>query len=237
MGHLIPGKLAAMILVTLMLTSCGGSSGTTSNNTTLKTGITAIVPAGVVASTIPQSFSLGGTNFSAGMSINVTNKNGNHYTVNNIHIMSATVITFDVTLGAVPADNYVNITVMSSNGAPLSTAVLGVAGTSRTLASDIQPIFDARCITCHDGSAPDYLDLRNFASAANLISTQSSLCSNKFRVTAGDPRRSSSVLLDKLQADAIIPACSGNPMPPAGSPALSTAEIQAMIDWVATGAN
>lgn len=192
----------------------------------------------MVASGNQKSLSIAGTNFVSGMTVGVTNKNGNSYSVSSVAVTSSTVITSDVIIPTVPVDNYVNIAVKSPSGATLDTITLGVASAARTLALDVQSIFDARCISCHDGSAPHYLDLRNTVAAANLINTNSSLCPNKFRVIAGNPTRSKSVLIDKIQVVSTgISACSGTPMPPMGSTPLTPTEIQTIVDWVAGGAN
>jgi hypothetical protein len=71
--------------------------------------------------------------------------------------------------------------------------------------------------------------------ASGLISNPSFSCSPKFRVAPGDPRRTSSVLIDKIQTSGGSPAC-GSPMPLTGS-ALTATDIQTIIDWVALGAN
>ena len=238
-----PSKvLLASVLVTV-LASCGGGGPDTSNYTNPSTTITSITPVGIVTSSTPQSLSILGTNFSSGMTLNVTDKNGVGYMVSAIAVSSSSVITASVDITATPVDNYVNVTIMSSNGAPLATAALGVASASQTLLADVQPIFDSKCGTCHDGSAAiGYLDMRNFAASASanatgLIGIPSYNCSSKFRVMPGDPRRTSSVLIDKIQAHSGQAPCSGGPMPPASSPQLSPTEIQTIIDWVAGGAN
>ncbi len=233
-------KSLSLTLLTLALTSCGGGGGSSSSsgNTPQTATVKSIVPYGVVASGIQKSLSIAGTNFASGMTVSVTNKSGNSYPVNSVSVASGTVITANVNIDAAPTEKYVNVNVQSSNGATLGTVTLGVASAGKTLALDVQSIFDARCISCHDGSAPHYLDLRNTVAAANLINTNSSLCSNKFRVIAGNPTRSKSVLIDKIQvAFTGVSACNGNPMPPVGSPQLTPTEVQTIVDWVAGGAN
>jgi hypothetical protein len=224
---------AAMLLAGLA--ACGGGSDSPSN-TSPTTTITYLSPFGFVTSATPQPLSIYGTNFVSGMSVSVTDKNGAPYSVNSVVVSSATQITANVTIPGAPTDNYVNVTVKSSNGATLTTDVLGIAVTDTRLAN-VQAIFDAHCIACHDGSAFPYLDLRSSASAAGLINTPSSWsqCSSKLRVVPGDPRRTSSVLIDKIQTSGGSPAC-GSPMPLTGS-ALTATDIQTIIDWVALGAN
>jgi hypothetical protein len=194
----------------------------------------------VVASGNTQSLSIGGTHFTSGMSVSVTNKNGNSYTVSATTVSSPTVITADVTIPAAPSDNYVNVSVKSSTGATLGTVTLGVAGASRRLDADVYPILDAKCRSCHTGATNGNLDFSSFAATISsnttgLIGIPSSGCPPKFRVAVGDARRTSSVLIDKISASGT--PCSGALMPPTGSPALTPAEIQTMVDWVAGGAN
>jgi hypothetical protein len=229
-------RAMSIVVLLLGLASCGGGSGT-SGNTSPMTTITSITPVGIVAPAISQSLSILGTNFVSGMTVSVTDKNGVGYTVTPAVVSSPTVITVNVTITATPTDNYVNVTVIPTNSTPPVTAVLGVAGTNSTLATNVQAIFNANCIACHDGSAFPYLDLRSSASAAGLINTSSSWlqCSSKLRVTPGDPRRTSTMLIDKIQASGGLPAC-GSPMP-LGLPALNPTDIQTIIDWVAGGAN
>jgi len=233
-----PSKIVAIAALTSVLASCGGGGSSSPAGNSSPTTITSIDPVGIVASASSQPLSILGTNFASGMTVSVTDKNDTPiYTIGTPVISTdRTVITVNVnTTATVPTDNYVNVIVKSSSGTTLATAVLGVAGASRTIAQHVQSIFDAHCIACHDGTAPSYLDLRSSASAAGLINELSTLCSTKLRVTPGDPRRTSSVLIDKISGGS--PAC-GNPMPmPLGSQPLSATDIQTIIDWVAGGVN
>ena len=228
-------------MLTLALTSCGGGGGSSSSsgNTPQTATVKSIVPYGVEISGNQQTLSIAGTNFVNGMTVSVTNKNGNNYTVSPAVVTSSTVIVADVTVPTVPTDNYVNVNVKSSTGATLGTIILGVYSSSKTLLADVQPIFDAKCRACHTGNANGNLDMSSYATSASagatgLIGIPSSGCSQKFRVVVGDPRSTSSVLIDKIKS--AIP-CSGNPMPPVGSPQLTPTEIQTIVDWVASGAN
>lgn len=139
-----------------------------------------------------------------------------------------------------PANNIANVVVKSPSGATLGAITLGVASAAKTLAADVYPILDAKCRSCHTGAANGNLDFATYATTASanatgLIGIPSYGCTSKFRVAVGDPRRTSSVLIDKISASGT--PCSGDPMPPAGSPQLAQAEIQTMVDWVAGGAN
>jgi hypothetical protein len=241
-----PYKIMAVAMLTSILASCGGGGSSSPAGISSPTTITSITPVGIVASASPQPLSILGTNFANGMTVSVTDKTGaTNYATDTLIVSSSTVITVNVnTTTTVPTDNYVNVIVKSSSGTTLASAVLGVAGTSRTLATDVQSILISKCGTCHDGSVTTaYLDMQTYAaiSSANttgLIGIPSSNCSPKFRTVPGDPRRQSSVLIDKIQVSSSgQAACSGGQMPPISSTQLSGPEIQTIIDWVAAGAN
>jgi hypothetical protein len=167
------------------------------------------------------------------MTISVTDSLGGTYTTGTLTVTSS-MITSSVTIPSAPTDRYVTVAIKSSTGTTLTSTILGVASVSKTLSTDIQPIFDANCVSCHGGNGGLYLD--SSSAAANLIQTNSVGCPSKFRVTAGDPRRSSSVLIDKIKvASTGIAACSGSGMPLTG-PALPPLNIQDIVEWVAGGA-
>ncbi len=232
-------KSLGLTLLTLTLASCGGgSSSSSSSNPAQPATVKFIIPYGVVVSGSQQTLSIAGTNFLNGMTVSVTNNNGNSYTVSPAVVTSSTVITADVTVPTVPSDNYVNVSVKSSSGATLGTVTLGVASASKMLLADVQPIFDAKCRSCHTGSASGNLDISSYdasrtARVTGLIGIPSSGCSQTFRVAVGDPRPASSVLIDKIKSAS---PCSGNPMPPFGSTPLTPTEVQTIVDWVAGGA-
>jgi mono/diheme cytochrome c family protein len=145
-----------------------------------------------------------------------------------------------VTFNTAPTGNYATLSIMPASGSTaLVSAILGVAGTAKTLANDIEAIFmSVGCTNCHSASASGGLNLTSGFAAAALINTNSAGCPARFRVTPGDPRRSSSVIIDKIQAAASgIAACGGGAaMPPPGF-TLSAQQIQDIVDWVAGGAN
>jgi len=236
-------KLAKSIWVAILMlgvVACGGGSGS-ANTSTAVTTITSLSPVGAIASATPLPLGIYGTNFSSGISVNVTDKYGFSYTVTSLSVQSSTTITADVSIPITPADNYVNVTLIPIDGTSPVSTVLGVTSTARTLAADVQPILDANCGACHDGSiANGFMDMSSYAATASanptgLIGIPSYNCAPKFRLIPGDPRRTSSVIIDKIQAHFGFPACSGDPMPP--SFPLSGSEIQTIIDWVAGGAN
>ena len=225
-------KSLSLTLLSLTLVSCGGGgNSSSSSNTPQPATVKSIIPYGVMAPVSNQPLSIVGTNFVSGMSISV---DGINYPA---VVTSPTVINANVAINTVPANNIANVSVKSSSGTTLGTVTLGVASADRTLAIDVWPIFDANCRSCHTGNANGNLDLSSPAAiAANLttglIGIPSSGCSPNFRVVVGDPRPTSSVLIDKIKS--AIP-CSGNPMPPTGS--LTPTEVQTIVDWVAGGAN
>lgn len=234
--------LKVMLLTTLLsgLASCGGGGSSTTNNAPQPATITSIVPIGIVASSNAQPLSIGGTNFVGGMTVSVTDNNGNDYVISPAVVSSAT-ITTNINIPASPTDKYVNVTIKSPTGTTLASTILGVASSPKTLFTNVYPILATKCSGCHTGSASGNLDFSSYAVtiAANptgLIGIPSFLCSPAFRVTPGDPRPTSNVLINKILASSGQPACNGNPMPPSG-PALSPSEIQTIIDWVAGGAN
>lgn len=234
------GLMTGLATLTFGLISCGGWGSTTSPSNTTPT-ITSITPYGMVASSVPKALSILGTNFVNGMTLSITSSSGVPYTITSSSVTSATVLTATVTIPAAPTDNYVTVTVKESSSATASSsAVWGVAGTTKTLVADIQPIFDSvPCYSCH-GSAGG-LDLSSSSSSSSgLIEAPSTGCSQKFRVKAGDPRRTSSVLIDVLKAKTTTAAlaCNTNTnrhMPQGTYPALSDPQIQAIIDWIAGG--
>lgn len=233
-------KLLGITTLTLAIASCGGGGSSAPSSTTAPATVVSISPDGVVASGSPYALSIKGVNFVNGMTISVTNKNGNSYFVSPAVVTSSTVITANATIPTVPTDNYVNVSIKSSTGATLGTVTLGVASAARTLAADVYPILDAKCRSCHTGAANGNLDFATYATTASanttgLIGIPSSGCSQKYRVAVGDARRTSSVLIDKISASGT--PCSGTLMPPTGSTALTSTEIQTIIDWVAGGAN
>ncbi|NOU00306.1 MAG: hypothetical protein HOO95_01845 [Gallionella sp.] len=227
-------KFLGITTLAIAVASCGGGGSSAPSSTTAPATIVSISPDGVVASGSPHPLSIIGTNFMSGMTVSV---DGNNYPA---VIISPTVITANVSITTVPTNNIVNVSIKSSTGATLGTVTLGVASAARTLAADVYPILDAKCRSCHTGAANGNLDFATYATTASanttgLIGIPSSGCSQKYRVAVGDARRTSSVLIDKISASGT--PCSGTLMPPTGSPALTSTEIQTIIDWVAGGAN
>lgn len=234
------GLLAGLAVLVFGLASCGGDSSSTSAVTASTTPtITSITPAGIVASSVPQALSILGSNFTNALSLTIANSSGVPYTITSSSVTSSTVLTANVTISSAPTDNYASVTLQPATGTA-ATAVLGVAGSHKTVANGIQTIFSAKCAGCHTGSSAGGLDLSDatLGNSTGVIGINSLACSSKFRVVPGDPRRSSSVLIDRIKAAPATQACNTNkPMPPAGSTALTAQEIADIIDWVAAGAN
>ena len=90
-------------------------------------------------------------------------------------------------------------------------------------------------MSCHGTSGNLNMSTSTLA-ASNLIQTLSNgpnKCPNRLRVQAGDPRVSSSFMIDKLTNNS---PCGGG-IKMTGSPTLITqTEIDAISDWIAGGA-
>lgn len=228
-------KFAIIFGTTLLVTSCGGGGGATPPAAT----ITSITPVGMVQSSTSKAISLTGTNFATGMTLSVTDSLGGSYTTGTVTALSSSVITSSVTIPTAPTNHYVTITLKSSNGTTQATTILGVASLSKSLATDIQPIFNANCTSCHNASAAGGLNLTTGTTGATSMYAASTVTgcttNSRFRISPGDSRRTSSVLIDKiLVASTLINACAGVGMPMSGT-ALTPTQIQDIIDWVAGG--
>jgi Ca2+-binding RTX toxin-like protein len=97
--------------------------------------------------------------------------------------------------------------------------------------SEIQPIFNGRCIGCHSGSsAPQGLKLDSANSFSNLVNVASHEVPSLKRVKPGDP--DNSYLVQKIEGTAAV----GSRMPLGGSP-LSADQIALIRRWISEGAN
>lgn len=96
--------------------------------------------------------------------------------------------------------------------------------------TQVQPIFDANCVSCHGRSGG--LNLAAAVSYANLVNVRAN-GSPLQRVLPGDP--GNSYLYVKIAGPCPGPVCSGGRMP-AGLPPLPAADIQVIHDWIAGGA-
>jgi hypothetical protein len=230
-------SLVLLLAATASLASCGGGGGG-GGSTPPAVTITSITPVGMVQSASSHAISLTGTNFSTGMTLSVTDSLGGSYAAGTVTALSSNVITSSLTVPSAPADRYVSVALKSSNGTTLATTILGVASASKTLSADIQPnIFNTYCVSCHSAGNTLVLNVDATSSAAALINTNSTGCPSRLRVTPGDPRRSKSVLIDKILTHSSgINPCTGVGMP-ADANVLTTPELTDIIDWVAGGAN
>ncbi|MBN1369054.1 MAG: hypothetical protein JW954_02310 [Dehalococcoidaceae bacterium] len=98
--------------------------------------------------------------------------------------------------------------------------------------ADIQPLFNSRCVACHQGVGDAGLSLepgKAHASLVNVASTQSPLV----RVTPGNPEQS--YLLHKLNGTQLQVGGTGSRMP-FGSSALSASQIDLVRNWISQGA-
>jgi len=96
--------------------------------------------------------------------------------------------------------------------------------------AQIQPIFDARCVTCHtpSGQAP-FLILDASQSYSSLVGVAATLYPGSQRVVAGDA--GASVLYNKIADTGAF----GGIMPPSGT-SLTDAQVGLIRDWIDQGA-
>jgi hypothetical protein len=99
-------------------------------------------------------------------------------------------------------------------------------------AADVQPIWDAQCLSCHDAAdagTSGQLDLTSGTSRGALVGQPMvKTCSDATRVVAGDP--STSGLVDRLTGS----SC-GSRMPEGANP-LSAPQLTLIESWIARGA-
>lgn len=120
-----------------------------------------------------------------------------------------------------------------SAGETCSSANTCVCGPSVSFASQVQPIFTAKCATmgCHTGLVPQQgLDLSSGKAYAELVNVASSECSGRTRVVPGDV--ANSYLINKITGVNMCP--NTTKMPKTGS--LSSTQIDTIAAWVCNGA-
>lgn len=222
-------RLTIILGTVLTLVSCGGGgSGGGGSSSTPAATISSLSRNGVSAP-FTGSLSVTGTNFTSGMTLSITSSLGTQ-PITPTTVTSTLIAVSSITISSAPTERYVTVNVLSG-GSTVASATMGVANVSKTLAADIQTIFNTYCTGCHDSSGS--LNLSSGNSASNLIQTASSGCSGRLRVKAGDPRAESSFLIDKLTSNS--PCGGGDKM--TGSPtAITQTDIDAIVDWVAGGA-
>lgn len=249
------GLLAGLTTITFGLISCGGGGGGdgTGNSATSSTAatisrMTTIAAAsspqarGTIASSSPQALNIIGTNFGsgvAGVTVSITTPGPGAGTVDYpASSVTPTRIIANITIPSVPTDRYVTVTVQPATGSSVS-GILGVAQNYRTIATNIQAIFNSNCGGCHVGNLLQQggLDLRDTKSANTLNEVAPTTCtpSAQFRVTPGDPRRANNALIDVIKAknSSTYVFCQ---MPRGAVSAVSATDIDTIIDWISLGA-
>ncbi len=99
--------------------------------------------------------------------------------------------------------------------------VVGTGGQRQpTLARDIQPIFDSKCVTCHPVAYP-YLDLRRGRSYRQLYRVSAATNPAFERVIPGRPDLSYLVI---------------HPPDPSNRNLLTASERRTIVDWIRAGA-
>ena len=104
--------------------------------------------------------------------------------------------------------------------------------TTISLSADIQPIFNASCVVCHQGNpAAGGMNLESGQAYGNIVNKKSSE-SALMRVTPGSPENS--YLVRKLEGTHTQAGGSGDRMPPGSS--LPAAQIELVRRWISLGA-
>ena len=238
--------LTGITALTFGLISCGGGGDASAPPppTTTISSVTSNGRHGMVASSVQQTITLKGSNFAAGMTVSIFSPDGIIVNLPDLipsainTTVTPNVMNVPVTIANAPTARYVTLGIKSGNSIVATYDAFGVASISKTLQADIYPIFNASfCQNCHDGSpSVNNLDLSSYAATAGsngiYAYAQSVGCTSRLRIKPGDPRITSSFLLDKINnAD---PCGPGNKM--AGSPALTPQDIIDITEWVAAGA-
>lgn len=205
------------------------------NNNPVPT-VSILSPCGGVANGVPFTLTINGSNFVSGAT---TTFNGTAVTTTFVSSSSISASIPSTLIATAPSGNVATVIVTnpSPGGGASNTAYFGVASKVASLSANVQSIFTTSCATslCHVAgrAAPD---LSNGTAYASLVGVPSTGCSPTLLVLTCGPMRSQSVLVDKIQATNVSPACgTGSPMPK-GSPALTNTQIQTIVDWVAEGA-
>lgn len=102
-----------------------------------------------------------------------------------------------------------------------------------SLSNQVQQIFDAHCIQCHDAGDPqEGQDLEQDSAYSSDVQIPSHEAPALYRIEPGNPGRS--YLYHKITGTQAAVGGSGDQMPKGGK--LSNAEIQTIHDWIAQGA-
>ena len=109
--------------------------------------------------------------------------------------------------------------------------VVTTLGPPKSLAADVQPIFDANCTSCHSGDfAPRNMSLAPGVAFMDTVSVASQEVPAVQRVLPGDP--DNSYLYWKITDN---PGIGGNPMPLSSYP-MTQREIRMIRRWIEQGA-
>ena len=116
---------------------------------------------------------------------------------------------------------------------PGSTPSATTASTGVSLSKDIQPILNANCVICHQGTAgPMGLNMQVGSAYKNLVNVKSAE-SPLMRVAPGTPDKS--YIVNKLLGTQGQIDGSGAQMP-YGAPPLSQSQIDLIRQWITQGA-
>ena len=113
---------------------------------------------------------------------------------------------------------------------PMQTRQITVTVATPSYANDVQAIWTAKCVSCHDGMHANVpMDLSAGSSRGALVGQDMvASCANTKRVVASDPTHSG--LINKLTGS----TC-GTRMPE-NAPALSAGELVMIQSWILRGA-
>lgn len=101
-----------------------------------------------------------------------------------------------------------------------------------SLTKDVQPVFNANCVVCHQGAGQAGLSLEPGLAYNNLVNVKSTE-SPLMRVSPGAPDKS--YLINKLLGNQAQAGGSGAQMP-FNAPALPQAQISLIQQWITLGA-
>ncbi len=114
--------------------------------------------------------------------------------------------------------------------ASMTCTGVATAPVTVSFATDVQPIFNTRCILCHDQTPEGGLNLMTSASYRNLVGVVSRGYAPALRVSPGNP--GASVLYGKVTGSGQY----GQRMPPPGNPQVPLAETETIRTWILEGA-
>jgi mono/diheme cytochrome c family protein len=197
----------------------GGTSGAL--NFTVRVPVPvldALSPCGRVAGAGAFTLTATGSGFVAGATVDF---DGETYTPT---LVTSTMLTVEIPALATassPADAAVEVLVTNPEpgGGASEPMVFGLASARRTFTTDVQPLLSARCAECHSWTRP-------------MLLSGTAFCDGSIPyVLSCGPLTTQSYLIGTITG---VGVC-GSQMPPSG-PALTSEEIQTIVDWVAQGA-